>query len=151
LRLDPELVRAGFRAGNGLETESHVEPGGGTAVGTKAQKVKVWAGKVFHIADQPPADALPAKLCQNIEVTDAPNTSAGCIGIAIEAADADHTLTSNGGEQRLSGPIEAVFAGMPVIEEASHELEARGLALLEKLDQATGRQVKSLLKCKLIH
>jgi hypothetical protein len=144
-------VGTGFHAGNRLEAESNVELGGRAAVGPQAQKVEMLSGELFEPAYEPPADTRPARLSQDIEVTYATDIREACIGIAIESADANHTFTCNGDKQCLAGPIEAVFARLPIVDQAAHELEAGGVAFLEKLGQATGRQFIEPVNRALFH
>jgi hypothetical protein len=63
----------------------------------------------------------------------------GGVGVDVEPADADDLAGDPGDEERLAGPVEAIGAARPVIDQPSYQAQAAGLALGDQGAEALGR------------
>ena len=74
-------------------------------------------------------------------MTDAPDPPVGQIRVDIEAADAHDPSAIDRREEGLAGPVEAVIAVLPVVNQPAHEGEALALALGDQVGEAVGWQL----------
>src|SRR6267143_757991 len=118
-----------------------VEARGRLIVGAQAKALESVSRRLDDPRDQPPAHAVPAQRRQYVEVADSADTSIAGVRIDVETAHAYEPAGDQGGEQRLSQPVEPVCPIGPLVDESADDPRSGRFAVGEQLTNAVCRQV----------